>query len=112
MVYEPDRIDRVFQALADPTRREILRRLARSDAAVSELAQPFAMSLAAVGKHVRVLERASLVRMTRVGRYRRCQLNVAPLQEASAFIAAIEAFWTEQLHSLAEMLAEDAQSNP
>ena len=71
------------------------------------------MSLAAVGKHVRVLERASLVRLTRVGRYRRCQLNLAPLQEASAFIDSIEAFWSRQLDSLAAMLAgEDRVSVP
>ena len=92
----------VFAALADPTRRAIVERLIRGHATVGELAEPFAMSLAAVSKHVKVLERAGLVSQERDGRLRRCRLEPAPLRDADAFLARYRPFWTSSLDALAE----------
>jgi DNA-binding transcriptional ArsR family regulator len=95
------RLDAVFGALADPTRRRILARLAKGAAAVTELAEPFAMSLPAVSKHLGVLERAGLLRRERDGWYQRCHLQGAALATASAFLEAYRPFWDETLESLA-----------
>ena len=105
-------LDKVFQALADPTRREILRRVAQHEHTVTELAEPFNMSLAAVSKHIKVLEGAALLRQTREGRIRRCQFNPAPLKDASELIAYLERFWEARLASLEQFLMaqEDASS--
>ncbi len=98
-----DRIGLVFGALSDPTRRAIVERLRDGEATVGELAEPFAMSLAAVSKHVKVLERAGLVRQRPEGRLRRCRLAPEPLREADAFLARYRPFWTSSLDALAEV---------
>jgi DNA-binding transcriptional ArsR family regulator len=97
-----DRVGPVFAALSDPTRRAIVERLLEGRATVGELAEPFAMSLAAVSKHVKVLERAGLVSQEREGRLRRCRLEPAPLRDADAFLARYRPFWTSSLDALAE----------
>ena len=95
-------------ALADPTRRAILRRLMRGEARVTQLAKPFAMSLAAVSKHIRVLEQARLVRRRRVWREHRVSFNPGPLESAAAWIERQRAFWTPRLDALeAALRAED-----
>ena len=101
-------MDRTFAALADPTRRAMLSRLAEGDCSVGELAEPFEMSLPAVSKHLRVLERAGLLRQEKDGRVRRCHLQAEPLQQASAWIDHYRAFWTNQLDRLAAFLEAEA----
>jgi DNA-binding transcriptional ArsR family regulator len=96
-----DKLDAVFSALGDPTRRRILTRLARGPAAVGELAEPFAMTLPAVSKHLRVLERAGLVRREREGWYHRCYLEAGPLESAASFLARYRPFWERTLDELA-----------
>lgn len=102
--YETGTLDAVFSALADPTRRAILDRLAQGEATVGELAEPFAMSLPAVSKHLGVLEDAGLVTRERDGRVRRCRMESAPLQHASAWIEEYREFWEGRLDSLAAYL--------
>ena len=100
-------IDRTFAALADPTRRAILARLAEDDGVrVTELAAPFqdAMSLPAVSKHLRVLEKAGLLRQDKDGRVRRCHLQPRPLQDASAWLDHYRRFWSDRLDALADYL--------
>jgi DNA-binding transcriptional ArsR family regulator len=100
-------------ALSDPTRRAIVRRLARGEARVTEVAEPFDMSLNAVSKHIRVLERARLVVRRRAGREHFLSLDVAPLDGASAWIESMRAFWSARLDALAEFLeAEQARAEP
>ena len=96
-----DRLDHLFGALADPTRRKIVARLARAPATIGALAEPFAMSLPAVSKHVRVLERAGLVHRTIDGRIHRCALERKRLHEATAWIERYTTFWDETLEALA-----------
>jgi DNA-binding transcriptional ArsR family regulator len=104
-------LDRVFQALADPTRRAMLRRLARSEHSIGELAAPFRMTFAAASKHVKVLERAKLVRRRIEGRSHFCRLEPAPLAAANGWLRFYERFWTEQLDALDAVLrAEDADA--
>jgi DNA-binding transcriptional ArsR family regulator len=104
-------LDRTLTALADPTRRAILERLSKGEARVTELAKPFTMSLNAVSKHIRVLERAHLVRRRCVGREHFLSLNREPLDEAAAWIEAQRAIWTARLDALAAILqAEDARA--
>ena len=98
------RLDAVFSALADPTRRRILLRLSRGEASITELAQPFEMTLPAVSKHLRVLERAGLVRRQREGWYHRCHLEAKPLRDAAAFIERWRPFWEQTLEQLAQHL--------
>ena len=88
-----EHIDRTFSALADPTRRAILARLARGEATVTELAEPFAMSLPAVSKHLKVLERAGLIVRGRDAQWRPCRLAPAPLAEVSAWLEQYRQFW-------------------
>jgi DNA-binding transcriptional ArsR family regulator len=97
-------LDHTLVALADPTRRAILQRLATGEARVTEIAKPFAMSLNAVSKHILVLERAHLVRRRKVGREHILSFAPEPLDEAAAWIAAQRAFWTERLDVLAQLL--------
>jgi DNA-binding transcriptional ArsR family regulator len=97
-------LDRTFQALADPTRRAILARLRKGAATVSDLAEPFPISLAAVSKHLGVLERAGLVHREARGRERRCHLRAAPLREAAQFTAAYRRFWEGRLDALEALL--------
>jgi DNA-binding transcriptional ArsR family regulator len=89
-----------LQAIADPTRRAIVDRLTRGPARITDVAQPFAMSLAAVSKHVKVLEQAGLVRRTRQGREHTLELDAAPLREVASWAARYEQYWTERLDRL------------
>jgi DNA-binding transcriptional ArsR family regulator len=99
-------LDATFAALADPTRRAILARLARSDAPVGELARPFSMSLPAVSKHLSVLERAGLLIREKEGRVRRCRLLPGHMHAAAEWIARYEPFWQERLDALDRYLRE------
>ncbi len=102
-------LDGVFHALADPTRRAMLRSLAAGQRTIGELAAPFSMSLTAASKHVRVLERAGLVRRRVEGRSHGCRLEAAPLAAADEWLRLYQAFWTDQLDALDALLkAEDA----
>lgn len=105
MVKSAADLDEVFGALADPTRRQILSTLADGERTVSELADPFRMSLPAISKHLGVLERAGLVNRERQGRVRRCSLEPEPLADALEWIAAYGRFWEERLDSLERLLA-------
>jgi DNA-binding transcriptional ArsR family regulator len=103
----PDaRLDRTLVALADPTRRAILRRLSQGEARVTEVARPFAMSLNSVSKHIRMLERARLVRRRRAGREHLLSFNPEPLDEAAAWIEAQRAFWSARLDALERELSK------
>ena len=97
-------MDQVLGAIADPTRRAILARLARSDARVTEVASEFPISLNSVSKHVRKLEDAGLVRRDVRGRDHVLSLNAAPLSEAADWIAHYQRFWTESLEALDEFV--------
>jgi DNA-binding transcriptional ArsR family regulator len=108
-------LDRTFAALADPTRRALLTRLAEQPGlSISALAEPFSLSLPAIMKHLAVLSDAGLVARTKAGRTVACRLNAAPLQEAIAWLNRYERFWSETLQRLATFLEEDesCQSNP
>jgi DNA-binding transcriptional ArsR family regulator len=102
--YSSQTLDKTFAALSDPTRRAILARLARGDASVTELAAPFAMSLPAISKHLRVLEQAGLVERTKDGRVHHLRLVAQPLHEAATWIAHYQQFWDQQLAALADSL--------
>src|SRR5207302_427445 len=104
------RLDLVFSALSDPTRRAIVARLARGEAKAGELAQPFDMTLPAITKHLKVLERAGLLARERDGRVHRCRLAAAAMDEAVAWIERHRRFWNQQLDSLAAYLARDAST--
>jgi DNA-binding transcriptional ArsR family regulator len=95
-----DELDATFAALADPTRRAILARLAAGDATVNELAEPFALSLPAISKHLKVLERAGLVERGRDAQFRPCRLNAAPLARASGWLEDYRRFWEMSLDRL------------
>jgi DNA-binding transcriptional ArsR family regulator len=102
--YLPAALDATFGALADPTRRAILARLARGEAMVTELAEPFRVSLPAISKHVRVLESAGLLEREVDGRIHRCRLAVEPMKNAAAWIEQYRAFWELQFDALAKYL--------
>jgi DNA-binding transcriptional ArsR family regulator len=99
-------LDLIFSALSDSTRRAILARLAQGDLTVGELAEPFEMSLPAVSKHLRVLERAGLLTQEKDGRIRRCHLNPEPLQTAAQWISHYRTFWEDQFSHLAAFLEQ------
>ena len=101
-----DQLSITFTALADPTRRAILARLAQGEATVSELAEPFALTLPAVSKHLKVLQHAGLVRQGRRAQWRPCQLEVAPLQEVANWVEDYRRFWDESFDRLDQYLAE------
>ena len=94
-------LDLVFSALGDTTRRRLIERLAHGPATITELAEPFAMTLPAVSKHLRVLERAGLLRRERDGWYHHCRLETRPLEGAVAFLAKYQPFWEGTLEALA-----------
>jgi DNA-binding transcriptional ArsR family regulator len=100
----PDPLSDTFYALADPTRREILARLAQGDATVGELAEPFDLSLAAVSKHVQVLERANLISKGRLSQWRPCHLEPVPLHEVADWIDSYRKFWEASLDGLESYL--------
>jgi DNA-binding transcriptional ArsR family regulator len=101
-----DRLSGTFAALADPTRRAILARLAGGEATVTELAAPFEMSLPAVSKHLKVLERAGLIARGRTAQWRPCRLEPAPLRDANEWLETYRQFWDESFDRLAEHLRE------
>ena len=100
----PNALDSIFGALADPTRRAILARLASGEATVNELAAPFAMSQPAVSKHLRVLERAGLIARGRDAQRRPCRLQPETLKTVADWVAYYEQFWTESFDRLDEYL--------
>jgi DNA-binding transcriptional ArsR family regulator len=104
---EPDAIDRVFAALADPTRRAILARLANGEATVGDLARPFAMSRPAISKHLDVLEQAGLVMRVPEGRVNWCVFNGDPLIDAVAWMERYRRHWERQLDALVRFLESD-----
>lgn len=104
---QDDHLDMVFQALADRTRRALLTRLARRPSKVTDLASPFEMSLPAVSRHIRVLERARLVRRTIDGRVHRCSLRPEPLRTAQAWLEHYRPFWEGTLDSLARYVERE-----
>ena len=106
MVSVADRLDRTFGALADPTRRAILARLAKGEASVTELAEPFEMSLPAVSKHLKVLERAGLVSRGRERQWRPARLRATPLREVAEWTDRYRRFWDERYDRLDEYLDE------
>lgn len=101
MVTYSDRLDLTFAALADPTRRAILARLAEAESTVGNLARPFEISRPAISKHLRVLERAGLVRRARDGRLSRCGLDATPMRDAAEWVEKYRQFWECQLDALA-----------
>jgi DNA-binding transcriptional ArsR family regulator len=102
--YPPMTLNRTFAALADPTRRRILAHLARGDKCVTHLARPHAMSLPAVSKHLRVLEKAGLLRRRRYGRVHQLQLEAKPLKQAAQWVEEYRKFWEGSLDRLADYL--------
>ena len=103
----PDQLSSTFAALADPTRRAILARLASGECSVTELAEPFEMSMPAVSKHLRVLERAGLIARGREAQWRPCRLDASPLAEADACLAPYRSFFETRLARLEQQLAND-----
>ena len=101
-----DPLSITFAALADPTRRAILARLSSGQCSVSELAEPFDMSLPAISKHLKVLERAGLIARTREAQWRPCQLNAGRLKEVADWIEQYRRFWEESFDRLDEYLRE------
>jgi DNA-binding transcriptional ArsR family regulator len=101
-----DTLDRTFAALADPTRRAILERLASGSATVTDLAEPFAMTLPAVSKHLKVLERAGLIARGRRAQWRPARLEAAPLKDAAEWVERYRRFWEESYDRLDEYLEE------
>lgn len=99
-----DTLSTTFAALADPTRRAILQRLAGGEATVTQLAEPFPISLPAISRHLKVLERAGLIRRTRDAQWRPCQLNAAPLRESAEWMAQYRRFWEASFDRLERFL--------
>jgi len=108
----PDKLSLTLSALADPTRRGILARLAGGAATVTELAAPYDMSLAAVSKHLKVLEGAGLISRSRDAQYRPCRLEAAPLREVDGWLANYRRFWEESFDQLDAYLAQLQKGEP
>jgi len=106
MQQQADRLSQTFGALADPTRRAILARLAKGQASVTELARPFDMSLPAVSKHLQVLERAGLIERGREAQWRPARLNAAPLREADEWVERYREHWEERFDRLDSILRQ------
>ncbi len=103
---QPDYLSNTFAALADPTRRAILARLASGEASVTELAEPFEMSMPAVSKHLKVLERAGLIARGREAQWRPCRLDAAPLKDVAGWIEHYRRFWDQSFDRLDAYLME------
>jgi DNA-binding transcriptional ArsR family regulator len=101
-----DRLSETFGALADPTRRAILARLASGEASVTELSEPFAMSMPAISKHLKVLERAGLIARGREAQWRPCRLQAGPLQDVAGWVEHYRRFWEESFDRLGDYLQE------
>lgn len=108
--YDETQLDATFAALANPTRRSLLERLAQGEATVSELAEPFTISFAGVSKHLRVLEEAGLVQRRVVGREHHLSLEGAPIADAAAWLLRYRRFWQESLDALEAYLDEEESS--
>jgi DNA-binding transcriptional ArsR family regulator len=102
----PDTLSNTFSALADPTRRAILARLALGELSVTELAQPFEMSMPAISKHLKVLERAGLIARGREAQWRPCSLKAAPLKDAAEWLERYRRFWEESFDRLDDYLRD------
>ena len=102
----PDPLSTTFAALADPTRRAILSRLTSGEASVTELAQPFDMSLPAVTKHLKVLQRAGLITQGREAQWRPCKLEAKPMREAAAWMEPYRRHWEQRIDRLDQFLRE------
>ena len=107
--YKNNTLDATFGALADPTRRSILDSLIGGESSVTSLAEPFDMSLPAVSKHLRVLEKAGLLTQEKDGRVRRCRMDAGPMKEAANWIGRYRRFWEEQLDSLTAYIGQMQQ---
>jgi DNA-binding transcriptional ArsR family regulator len=107
-----DYLSSTFAALADPTRRAILARLALGETSVTDLAEPFNMSMPAVSKHLKVLERAGLISRGREAQWRPCRLDAGPLKDASSWIENYRRFWTAHVDALENYLDRMDHSNP
>ena len=103
-------LDRVFNALSDPTRRSIITRLTKGEATMTEIASQYEMSLPGVSKHVSVLEEAGIVHRWRSGRSRRCRLEVERMEEANNWLLARKVFWTDTLADLARFVEDEDAS--
>lgn len=110
--YYAKTLNRTFAALADPTRRHILAHLADGDQCVTELARPHAMSLPAISKHLRVLEKAGLLRRRRYGRVHEMQLEAEPLKQAAQWVEKYRQFWEGSLDRLADYLEKTTKQPP
>jgi DNA-binding transcriptional ArsR family regulator len=102
-------LNNTFSALSDPTRRAIISKLTKGDMPIMELASPFDMSLPAVSKHIRVLEKAGLVICRKQGRVHYCRLNAQPLRDAAKWLAFYQQFWDAKLDALANFLEENSE---
>jgi DNA-binding transcriptional ArsR family regulator len=109
MVYYSIELDQTFYALSDPTRRAIISRLAEGEISILELASPFDMSLPAVSKHIRVLEKAGLLTRKKQGRVQYCRLNANPMREAAKWLVFYQKFWEAKLDSLTNFLEENSK---
>lgn len=109
--HQNTQLNSVFQALGDPTRRQMLYALAAGERTVGDLAEPFSISLAAASKHIKTLERAGLVRREIHGRVHVCHLEPGPLASAHEWLGFYERFWTDRLDVLDRLLREDAARN-
>ena len=107
----PDHLSSTFSALADPTRRAILARLSSGEASVNELAEPFEMSLPAVSKHLKVLEKAGLITRSRSAQWRPCKLEAGPLEEVWGWVEAYRRFWEASFDRMDEYLKEIQKGN-
>jgi DNA-binding transcriptional ArsR family regulator len=107
-----DQLSSTFAALADPTRRAILARLTSGEASVTDLAEPFDMSLPAISKHLKVLERAGLIARTRDAQWRPCKLDAGPLRDASDWLERYREFWEQSFDRLDEYLRALKQKQP
>ena len=108
---EADHLSSTFSALADPTRRAILARLSAGEASVNELAAPFEMSLPAVSKHLKVLEKAGLITRSRTAQWRPCKLEAGPLEEVWGWVEAYRRFWEASFDRMDEYLKEIQKGN-
>jgi len=107
-----DKLSITLSALADPTRRGILARLATGEATVTELAEPYSMSLAAVSKHLKVLEGAGLISRGKDAQYRPCRLEAGPMKDVAGWLESYRRFWEESLDQLEVYLAELQKGDP
>jgi DNA-binding transcriptional ArsR family regulator len=107
-----DAVDRVFHALAEPMRRALVERLSGGPMSVSDLAQPFDVTLAAIVQHLQVLEESGIVRSEKVGRVRTCRLDLAGLRLAERWIAERRSLWERRLDRLGELLAQEETPSP